>query len=65
MGKWTDLDAVLSGLNKALAEAGRPERFADHLSGGQAACVIVGTTGGLVELVETIGLPLDVPLRTS
>jgi hypothetical protein len=64
MGKWIDLDAVLGGLNKALGDAGRPERFADLLSGGQGACVIVGTAGGLAELVETIGLPLDMPLRT-
>jgi hypothetical protein len=47
-------------LNKAVGEADRPERFADFLSGGQAACVIVGTAGGLAELIETIGLPLDV-----
>jgi hypothetical protein len=59
MGDWTDLDAVLGGLNKALADAGRPERFANLRSGGQQACVIVGTAEGLAELVETIGLPLD------
>jgi len=50
---------MLGGLNKALAEAGRPERFANLQSGGQDACVIVGTAEGLAELVETLGLPLD------
>jgi hypothetical protein len=65
MGDWTDLEAVLGGLNKALAEAGRPERFANLHSGGQEACVIAGATEGLAELVETIGLPLDGDANTA
>jgi hypothetical protein len=59
MGDWTDLQAVITGLNTALAEAGRSERFANIPSGGQDAYVIVGTQGGLAELVRTLGFPLD------
>lgn len=58
-GDWTDLEAVLSGLNDALAAAGLPERFANLTSGGQDAYVIVGAADGLANLVETLGLPLD------
>jgi hypothetical protein len=60
-----DLDAMLGGLNKALADAGRPERFADLCSGGQEACVIVGTAEGLADLVETLGLPLEHDANTA
>jgi hypothetical protein len=60
MGDWTDLEAVLGGLNNALAEAGRPERFANINSGDQNAYVIVGTAEELAVLIETVGLPLDV-----
>jgi hypothetical protein len=59
MGDWTDLQAVLGGLNDALAEAGRSERFANLHSGGQDAYVIVGSAEGLAGLVEKLGLPLD------
>ena len=59
MGDWTDLEAVIVGLNSALAEAGRSERFANIQSGGQDAYVILGTIDGLAELVEKVGFPLD------
>jgi hypothetical protein len=59
MGDWTDLQAVIVGLNAALVEAGLSERFANIQSGGQDAYVIVGTVNGLAELVETVGFPLD------
>lgn len=59
MGDWTDLEAMLGGLNNALAQAGHSGRFANLHSGGQDAYVIVGTADGLAALVETIGLPLD------
>jgi hypothetical protein len=65
LGDWTDLEAMLGGLNKALADAGRPERFANIHSGGQDACVIVGTAEGLAALVETLGLPLDVDANAT
>jgi hypothetical protein len=59
MGDWTDLSAVLTGLNAALAAAGRSERFANLLTGDQNACVIIGDDDGLASLVETFGLPVD------
>ncbi|NPU10676.1 HEAT repeat domain-containing protein [Bradyrhizobium sp. 83002] len=59
MGDWTDLSAVLNGLNTALAAADRPERFANLFSGDQNACVIVGHHDGLVELETRLGLPID------
>ena len=59
MGDWTDLGAVIVGLNTALAEAGRSERLANIQSGGQDAYVIVGTVDGLAELVKTVEFPLD------
>jgi hypothetical protein len=59
MGDWTDLEAVLGGLNAALAAAGRLERFASLTTGDQTACVILGLEQGLASLVETLGLPLD------
>jgi hypothetical protein len=65
MGDWTDLEAMLGGLNNALAEAGRSERFANVHSGGQDAYVIVGTAEGLAALVETVGLPLDVDANAT
>jgi hypothetical protein len=55
---WTDLEAVLGGLNGALAAAGRPERFADLRAFSQVAHVVVGRADGLANLVETLGLPL-------
>jgi hypothetical protein len=59
MGDWTDLEAVLGGLNAGLAAAGRLERFANLNSGGQDAYVIIGHAAGLASLVKTLGLPLD------
>jgi hypothetical protein len=55
---WTDLEAVLGGLNGALTAAGRPERFAVLHSFSQDAHVIVGRADGLANLVETLSLPL-------
>ena len=55
---WTDLEAVLGGLNGALMAAGRPERFAGLRSFSQDAHVVVGRADGLANLVETLGLPL-------
>lgn len=60
MGDWTDLEAVLKGLNEGLAAGGHSERFASLWSGDQSACVIVGHDSGLAGLAETLGLPLDV-----
>ena len=59
MGDWTDVQAVLTGLNAALEQAGRPERFANLYSGDQSAYVILGDGAGLASMVETCGLPLD------
>jgi hypothetical protein len=59
MGDWTDLEAVLKGLNSGLAAAGRSERFASLFTGDQTACVIIGRADGLSSLAETLGLPLD------
>ena len=55
---WTDLEAVLGGLNGGLAAAGRPERFAVLHDFSQLAHVVVGRADGLANLVETLGLPL-------
>ena len=60
MDDWTDLEAVLRGLNEGLAAGERPERFVNLLSGDQNACVIIGHDSGLANLAETLGLPLDV-----
>jgi hypothetical protein len=60
MGDWTDLAAVLGGLNTALAAAGRVERFVCLMTGDQTANVIIGHGDGLADLVETLGLPLEV-----
>src|SRR5262249_33536360 len=59
MGDWTDLEAVLGGLNGGLAAAGRPERFACLTTGDQNAFVIMGHAKGLAHLADTLGLPLD------
>jgi hypothetical protein len=59
MGDWTDLRAVLNGLNAALEQAGRPERFANLHSGDQWAFVILGAGSGLASMVETLGFPLE------
>jgi hypothetical protein len=47
------------------AEAGSPERFANIHSGGQEACLSIGTAEGLAVLVETVGLPLDITANAT
>jgi hypothetical protein len=60
MGYCVDLEALLRGLNDGLAAAGIPERFANLSNEDPIAFVIVGHDAGLMKLVETLGLPLDV-----
>ncbi|MDO9061041.1 MAG: HEAT repeat domain-containing protein [Bradyrhizobium sp.] len=60
MGYCVDLEALLIGLNEGLAAAGIPERFANLSNEDPIAFVIVGHDAGLMKLVETFGLPLDV-----
>lgn len=60
MGYCVDLEALLRGLNDGLAAAGIPERFANLSNDDPVASVIVGYDAGLMKLVETLGLPLDV-----
>lgn len=57
MGKYIDLEAVLNGLNASLATAGKGERFVSLRDDG--ACVIFGDGRGILELVDSLGLPLD------
>lgn len=59
MGDWTDVAAVLGGLNVALANGRHPERFVSLSTGDQCASIILGTEDGLANLVETLGLPID------
>lgn len=65
MGDWTDLAAVLGGLNAGLAAAGRADRFACLMTGDQTANVIIGRADGLADLVETLGLPLEVDANAA
>lgn len=57
-GDWTDIDAVLMGLNSALGQSMNSERFACLDSGSQIAYVIVANAERLANLVAALGLPV-------
>ena len=59
MGDWTDVAAVLSGLNFALANGRHLERFVSLSTGDQCASIILGLEDRLASLAETLGLPID------
>jgi hypothetical protein len=59
MGDWTDLEAVLGGLNNAVAEADRPERFANIHSGAKAPTRSSARLKVSRTWPRQVGLPLD------
>ena len=59
LGDWYDLEAVIPGLNRALADTGRQERFILLYTGGQLCSVTFASELAFQEVACELHLPIE------
>jgi hypothetical protein len=57
-GDWYDVSAVVAAVNRAVADAGRPERFINIHTGGQAAEFVFADPVRFLPLADQFALPV-------
>ncbi len=65
LGDWYDVEAVIPGLNRALADTGRQERFLLLYSGGQFCSLTFASELAFQEVACELHLPLESNYRAA
>ena len=60
-GDWIDVEGLLSGLNRLLAEMQSPRRYYPLAAGGQAACLVLANMDAMSMLVQDFAFPVGDP----
>lgn len=58
-GDWYDVSAVVKAVNRAVADAGRPERFIEVETGGQAAEFVFADPARFLPVASRFALPVQ------